>query len=255
MAEVTKKARAVLVDGEAFSRSRVDIIIPFHGKYEKVLRLVKSILFATKSNPYQICLVDDCSPNVKFLQEMASLPQVFTTRTPSQLGFGGALEYGFKQTKQPWVLFLHSDCLIEQANWMLNLGRCLLSHKDENVKMVCSRSNNPGVDFIKVEKSEDVEDYVLSEETLPLYCVMCHRELFSHIGGFVKNYPYGWYEDEELSFRMRAHGFKQAVCGNSWVRHEGGATINDLMILNPKAAKIMESNREKCIADMKLVKC
>jgi len=249
-----------------FSRSRVNIIIPFHGQYGKVSKLVNSILMGVKSNPYQICLVDDCSPNnfiddfkgSQFAKNIGSgrfsyKPQIVAYRTPEQLGFAGALKYGFDKTEEPWVMFMHSDCVIENTSWMVEMGKSLLDFKEKGVRMVSARSNNPGPgahETLRGKKTDEVDDFVLESGVLPLYCAMAHRDLFGHIGGFLKPYPFGWYEDEELSFRMRKHGFKQGVCGKSWVHHEGGATIEQLWKDQPETKEIMESNRDKCIADM-----
>jgi len=105
---IIKKSKPMIYGG--FNRSPVTIIIPFHGCYEKVSQLVKSILFATRSNPYEICLVDDCSQNRNFIDEMSNVPQVVAIRSDKHVGFGGALRIGFDRTRQPWVVFLHSDC-------------------------------------------------------------------------------------------------------------------------------------------------
>lgn len=77
---------------------------------------------------------------------------------------------------------------------------------------------------------------------------MCHRQLFDNIKGFVKSYPYGSYEDEELYYRMKKFGYKQAVSGNSWVFHHGGSTFNDL---KNEQLKVVEQNRQKCIEDIR----
>ena len=82
---------------------------------------------------------------------------------------------------------------------------------------------------------------------------MCPRELFDHIGGFIKEYPLAWYEDEELAFRMKHFGYKQGICGRSWVQHDGGATINALWKEDPSTKEIMEKNRSRCLEDMKLL--
>jgi GT2 family glycosyltransferase len=243
---------------EPFSRSPVDIIIPFHGLYGKVTKLVESILFATKSNPYQICLVDDCSPNEKYVEQLQKAPQILTLRTPEQLGFGGALQYGFERTQQPWVVFLHSDCVVDDPGWLIEMGKSLMRWRNEGkpVKMVAARTNNPvgGPQCLKSPTRATGKDEILEEGHLPLYCVMCHRDLFPNIGGFVKNYPYAWYEDEELAARMRKRGFLQGVCGRSWVKHHGGLTIEELWRKNPKAKEIMEANRDRCLLDMQLLR-
>jgi GT2 family glycosyltransferase len=214
--------------------------------------------------------VDDHSPNKFFVEEFLAdsplvkdtgsmgfqhKPQLVLHRTPEQLGFAGALQYGFERSEEPWVVFMHSDCVIEDKNWLIEMGQSLLNLKEQNVRMVSAKTNNPGEDAykeLKSSKGEYGKDIVLTDGCLPLYCAMSHRELFNRIGGFVKPYPFGWYEDEELAHRMRKHGFKQAVCGRSWVRHEGGVTIDQLWKDRPETRKIMaEDNRERCIVDIK----
>ena len=213
--------------------------------------------------------MDDCSPNKSFAKELLAethlardtgggrrryKPQLIMHRTPEHLGFGGALAYGFEKCDEPWVVFMHSDCVVEDHNWLIEMGQSLLRLKKENVRMVSAKTNNPGDGVypgLKASRGEYGKDIVLEEGALPLYCSMCHRDLFNHIGGFIKPYPFGWYEDEELAYRMRKYGFKQAVCGRSWVRHEGAATIGQLWKDQPETQKIMaEENRERCIADM-----
>lgn len=265
--ENTKAAKPIV--SVPFSKSKVDIIIPFHGQYEKVSSLVQSILISVKSNPYQITLVDDHSENETFHKELAdqfkkTTPegyrcQVVCIRNKKQLGFGGSLRVGYENTNLPWVLFLHSDCLVEDPNFMIEMGQSLLDWKEQNVpvKFVSARSNNPG-DLLKAKaKSHEKENknVVLEEnETLPLFCAMCHRELFERIGGFIKEYPYAWYEDEELAHRMRKYGYKQGVSTKSWIYHEGGSTIKYLWDKNKKAKEIMDNNRELCLSDIKSIK-
>lgn len=247
-----------------FSRSAVDIIVPFHSQYEKVSSLVRSVLLSVKSNPYQITLVDDCSGNVEFGKEINKefikstpkgvKPQVRCLRSDSHLGFGGALKLGFDSTSSPWVMFMHSDCLVENPNFMINMGKSLLNWRREGVpvKMVSAMADNPGeCREAKWTQGSEHKDVVLNETAMPMFCCLCSRDLFSFIGGFVKQYPLAWYEEEELAHRMRAHGLLQGVCGSAWVKHHGGSTIKYLWASKPESREIMEANREKCLADMR----
>lgn len=261
--ETHRKARPLEV--KPFSNSRVDIIIPFHSQYERVSQLLKSILISVKSNPYQITLVDDCSENKTFGEEIKRefaketpngyRPQVQYIRSDKQLGFAGALKMGFDATDQPWVLFMHSDCLVEDPNFMIDMGQSLLRWKQEGVpvKIVSARSNNAGglgvAEAGRMEKGE--KDIVLEKETLPLFCAMCNRDLFRNIGGFLKAYPLAWYEDEELAHRMRRHGLLQGVSTRAWVKHHGGATVKYLWETRPETKATMEGNRELCLADIR----
>ena len=239
-----------------FQRAKVSIIVPFHGQYEKVTKLLKSIVIATNSNPYEICLVDDASPNKQFIKKVEGTPQIKVIRSEKQLGYGGALKLGYDNTKQPWVVFLNSDCCVTTPNWLINLGKTLIELKDQNVKMVSSRMDNQGAYTSKLHSESNIisKHSILNENDgpLPLISVMCHRDLFNHIGGFVKNYPLG-YEEEELSARMRIFGYKQAISGTSWIHHDGSATLKQLHEENPeKFNKNMEISREMCIKDMQL---
>lgn len=265
-----------------FSRSRVNIIIPFHGEFEKVTRCLESILMVTRSNPYQICLVDDASEDAKFFDEMMNAwfakvperykyagvePQVIGVRSEKHLGFGGAVNLGLQKTKQPWVLIMHSDVVVSNPQWLIELGRMIVEYKDASIKMVSARTDNPGdgCPDLKANKDEFGKDLVLSgSEWLPLYCALCHRDLFKHIGP-IKEYPYVGSEDRELAARMNKFGFKQGICGKSWVHHEGGGTINNLLddiykenrqFGQPirKVRNVVEENKTRCESDLKLLK-
>lgn len=263
MNEKIQKTRPIQLT--PFSRSQVDILIPFHAQYEKVSELVRSIVISVKSNPYRVTLIDDCSENINFGQEIQRQfvritpegfkPQVQYVRSEKRLGFGGALKLGFESTELPWTLFMHSDCLVEDPNFMLHMGQSLLNWKRQGVpvKMVSARSNNPGdCELAKASASEkEGNDIILEKGTLPLFCAMCHRDLFKYIGGFIKSYPYAWYEDEELSFRMRKKGLLQGISSKAWIKHHGGSTIKYVWENDKESKKVMDSNYNLCVSDMK----
>lgn len=235
-------------------QTKIDIIIPYHGQYDKLWDLLKSILQSTK-HPYQICLVDDASPSDEFSNRMKNLPNTNVIRSNQHLGFGGALKLGFEATSNPLVCFLNSDCLVKHTNWLIELAKSLVNLKEKNVRLVSARTNNPGFDAdprLKATEIDagDIPDIILqNDEYLPLYCAMCHRELFNRIGGFIKAYPIGWYEDQELAKRMARHGFKQAICTKSWVYHEGEATIKELW-KNTKYREISQNNYNLYLKDI-----
>lgn len=237
----------------AFSQFTVDIIIPFHGQYHHVRNLIESILRRTATNKYKIYLVDNGSPNKSFLDDMRETPYVECIRFDENLGFGAALEAGFKAGSNPYVCLMNSDCTIEHPNWLLAMGESLLAMRPLGVKLVTARTDNPGIDSpaLKSSKYDKGEDKVL-DTAAPLYCCLCHRELFRRIGGFIKHYPLGGFEDEELFWRMKSYGFKQGVSGKSWVHHEGRATVDALIQTSPDLEQVMfEDNRSRCIDDLR----
>ncbi len=140
-------------------------------------------------------------------------------------------------------MFMHSDCVVEDPQWMIEMGRSLLALRDKNVKMVGAKNHT---------KSSTLEnrlnDIILHDDFLPLFCVLCHRELFSHIGGFIGDYP--GFEDEELAHRMQYYGYKQAICGNSYINHKGGVTYNSLIKENPHLQQTIDASRDRVITDL-----
>lgn len=179
-----------------------------------------------------------------------------TVRHDEQKGFGAACKTGFDLGESPYVCFLNSDCIIEDSGWLRNLGESLLKLKSQEVRMIAPMTNNPvhgdpaqkGEKFVRSE-----EDVIIADDSfLSLPCFMCHRQLFSKVGGFLKQYTYAGYEDEEFAHRLKFYKYKQAVCRSSFVYHKGEATIRDTMRRHPNEyRKALETNREKCIEDIK----
>ena len=251
----TKVFQAHPISGLRFN-ARVDFVIPFYGQYEKVTKAVESIFRCVLDVPYHVCLVDDASPNQDFGQQLSKINSITYIRNDKQKGFGYSMQRGFMATVNPYIVFMNSDCEISDMNWVSTLGLSLLELKDQNVRMIVPRTNNPvnGDSRQLGEKGELIDDVILEEGFLSMYCFMCHRELFDRMGGFIKPYPYGFYEDEEFAFRMGACNFKQAISGKTWIYHHGESTIDELWRTDPSTREEMEDNRERCKKDMQEIK-
>jgi GT2 family glycosyltransferase len=175
-------------------------------------------------------------------------------RHEEQKGYGAACKTGFEMGSNPYVCFMDSDCLVEDVNWLKNMGESLLKLKSDGVRVIAPMTNNPvnGDPAQKGEKYLREDDVIINEDSfLSLPCFMCHRELFSRIGGFLKEYKYGGYEDEEFAHRLKYHKFKQAVCRSSYVYHKGESTIKEMMRKRNDFKDSIKKNREMCVEDMK----
>lgn len=231
-------------------KRKVDIIIPFHGNYKVLLELVRSI-YRYVGYPYKITLVDDGSPSTTFHQSFEKLPAMQYLRHEERMGFGASLHTGFKNTDNPLVLFLNSDCLVKSASWLDELVISLYKLANKNVRLVTSSMNNTcglGPKSMKVRQGEVCEDHI-SDVAVPLISALAPRSLFEKIG-FIKSYPNPGYEDTELFHRMDKVGFKQAVSGRSWIYHEGAVTLKSLYT-NEQYAKLLDENYELCMNDLK----
>lgn len=235
------------------ARPAVDILLPYHGQYESVSRCIGSIFSCTPNQDYQIILIDDASPNTSYFRNLTTnRKKVKGVQLEEQVGFGGALAAGFEISKNPLILILHSDVWVDNINWLANLQRGLGRLKNEGIKLVCAKSNDPGTSISYDKKMFQAAESsnTIVETACPLLCALCHRDLFTRIGGFIKKYPFAWYEDEELFWRMKYYGYKQAIIGNSFVHHDGGLTVTEVLKSNPKARRTMENNHSLCLDDI-----
>lgn len=231
--------------GEEWRNMGIDIIIPYHKQY----KIVEDAYRAVTTTPvkFGLTLVDDHSPNAAFGESFRKRG-LNVVRNPQHSGFGASLRAGFEQTSAPFVCFMHSDVLIRDPRWLLELQRSLMRNDDRTI--VVPKSDNPGdSQQLKGKIRQYGKDEVFGEMTCPLYCFLGLRTTFERIG-LPQPYPYGMYEDDEYSHRLRKHKYKIIVSGRSWVSHIGGATLNSIY-KDPKIAAEMMANRERCIHDMK----
>lgn len=229
--------------------SEIEIIIPFHDECGKVANLINEIFKLVQTNRYQITLVDDCSTNKHFLNEIFTkkIDGISCLRTEKQMGFAGAVNYALKYAKNPWipwVCVMQSDVEPKNFSWLSKLGSCMQKLKSKNVKMVSPVTNNSifnkGVCQVKHEQ-DFKDDVILDRGFLPMYTFLCHRDLFKKIG-LLYEFPLMGCEAEEFALRMKKNGYLQAVCGSSFVHHDGKSTYKNI-IKNNNCQEILRNNR------------
>lgn len=204
----------------------VDIIIPFHGNYNGVIKLIEGVMSSVTTVRYHITLVDDCSPNEGFSKQISSksVRGLSCRRLDKKSGFAAAVNFAIRNPVHAWiphVCIMHSDVLPADAMWLGNLGSTLRRMRSSNVKMVGARSSNFGSEMshLNTEKNSKVEDRILeASDFLPLFCSMAHRQLFSSAGYLDENLT-GAELCRDFAVRMKSKGFHQAVAASCWVAH------------------------------------
>lgn len=233
-----------------------NIYIPYHGQYTALRECIGSIFLQTRHIPFRITVIDDGSSNKEFFSTISQMDsQIDGIRLEQQKGFGAALNEAIKSTEEPWLVFLNSDCVIREMDWLSELYRSLENNMKDKVGLVSATMNNGGSCSIieRTRTTERKESFILAQEPMPLICSIAPRKLFDRIGLF-KEYPYGYFEDEEFYWRMKKKGYKQGYCEKSWIEHKGGLTTQSLWASNPHVKTIMtKENRIKCINDVKKI--
>lgn len=240
----------------------VDLIVPFHGRYDLVGELMRTLWATTRGVVYYLCLVDDGSGNADFIEQVRGRrwPSVVCVRHPERKGFGASLNSGLAATKSPWVVFLNSDVSFHDGGWLGAMGETYRATRGLGVKMVGARMDKAtnGDPRVLGSKNDAAPDVVIADDPpgvvardayLPFVCVLAHRKLFEELGP-VKEYPLGWYEDLEFACRMQSRGYRQAVSGAAHVNHVGGATVEAVCRADPRTRRVFESNHDRFLRDV-----
>jgi hypothetical protein len=151
-------------------------------------------------------------------------------------------------------MFLNSDCVVTDPGWMLEMGRALIDLTSQNVKMVAAKSNNPGPSAPQGMKQEDSSRVRTScwRRNFFRFTVRCATETCSHTSAASsRSTRMAATRTRNCRYRMRFYGYKQAVCGNTWIFHEGEATFKALIEKNPEVLEVLEKNRQTCVDDVR----
>lgn len=249
--EINKtKISKPLKQGTVNFKDTIDIIIPYYHEVGHLSKCVESIIRFCKNIDYKIFLINDGSESesVKFFFKPYE-KIVSVIDHPQNKGFAAAINTGIKNSINRKKVIVHSDCVVDNIGWLNNLYNSFLNLQKNGVGLVASKAINNGTKFEELSDFESKQDLILERPYLPFYSIMFDINLIKTCG-FLKEYPYFGYEDEEFCFRIKKNGFKLGVSGESYVKHQGSKTITSFLAKNPKLNKIIENNKDLCKKDI-----
>jgi len=217
------------------------VIVNHNGK--KLLEKTLPSILKTNTNDFnlEICVVDNNSSDdsVTFLEEQ--YPAIKIIKSNTNLGYGRAHNLALeKYPDYDNYVFMNNDIAV-QPNWLENLlevvrnkqnvgavgPKILLSEKKEN-KENSYVINSAGMDIDKhhmaydrYQGEENTEKYNVVE-TVDGICgavMLVPKEVLKKVRGFNPN-MFLYYEDVDLSLRIRDEGYNIYYCGNSVVYHD-----------------------------------
>ena len=211
------------------------IITNWNGKdllRECLPSILKAVDFDSKRS-YEIMVVDDCSSDdsLKILEE--EFPYVTRLKTPFNMGFQRANNYGIEQVRSRLVMPMNNDIKLDEDALF-----CLSKHFDkENVFSVSGKffgfdgktflyGNRGGYfkngHFYLYEKAPDDNSQTL------FACggaFMVDRKRYLELGGFDNLYHPLYYEEIDLSYRALKRGWKVHYEPKSIAYHKVQSTI------------------------------
>lgn len=219
-----------------FEELLVSIIVPAYNQANYTFACIQSIIAHTSAIPYEIIVMDDKSPQEDAKNIDYFIKNIVFISNEENLGFLRNCNKGASFAKGKYVLFLNNDTNV-QPGWLDALVELIES--DDKIGMVGSRLIYPdgrqqeaggiiwndasGWNFGRLDDPNKPEyNYVKEVDYISGAAIMLSKYLWDEIGGFDERFIPAYYEDSDLAFEVRKHGYKVMYQPKSIVVHYEG---------------------------------
>jgi len=204
-----------------FEKPLVSIIIPVFNQWEMTRSCLVSILENSGDVPYEVIVADDASSDeTRHLSLYASNIKVIVNKT--NLGFLMNCNNAAHQSTGNYLVFLNNDTIV-QPDWLKPLVD--LMERCDNVGLAGSKLLYPdgrlqeaggiiwqdgtGCNYGRSDFPGLPEyNYLREVDYVSGASIIVRKSLWRDIGGFDKRFTPAYYEDTDLAFEIRQHGYK-----------------------------------------------
>ena len=234
----------------------VTIVIPVYNQFDYTYHCLESILKHSGDVSYEVLLADDCSTDLT--REMGkAISGIRIVRNQENLRFLLNCNNAAAQARGRYILFLNNDTQV-QADWLRPLVE--LMEGDPTVGLTGSKlvysdghlqeaggifwNDASAWNYGHMQNPEDPEyNYVKEVDYISGAAIMVRRSLWEEIGGFDPRYAPAYYEDPDLAFEVRRHGYRVVYQPLSVVVHFEGISNGTDVSAGQKAYQAV--NQEK----------
>jgi GT2 family glycosyltransferase/tetratricopeptide (TPR) repeat protein len=200
---------------------------------------LESVLRHTRV-PYELVLVDNASTDdtPSLLREMSGRPgpeRIVILSNTHNVGFPAACNQGAARATGRYNLFLNNEAVVT-AGWLEGL---VDQAQEDSVGLVAAVSNYAappqrvdidyrgieGIDAFAAARRRSFRGQVLEATRLNGFCLLAPQEVFDKVGGFDKRFGRGFFDDDDLSLRVRRAGYRLLVAQEVFIHHFGGGTF------------------------------
>lgn len=221
---------------DPLTAGRCDVVIPVKNFIDWLDRCLSCLIPAADPDLVgSIILVEDsCSEETKsFLSELAQRDsRIVVVSNDSSPGFAGSCNVGFRNSQAAHVLFLNSDCLLNEdtiekmlkafsARPTVGLA-CVVANNAANVSIPIMEGHS----FVSMNNLlEDESSHYPDVCTTVGHCLMVSRECYQVVGGMDESWGLGYGEESDFHLRARAQGYLGVLVTDAYVYHFGGGTF------------------------------
>lgn len=215
----------------------VSVIIPAYGRVLDTLRCLYAVAWRSGNVPLEVILADD-RPTAPIAPLLAWVSNLRTYVNPVNMGFLRNCNSAARFARGRHVVFLNNDTVVHE-DWLAPLVR--LAEDDPSVGMVgCKLLNADG--SVQEAGGMLLDDgwgrpygagqdpalpefnYVREVDVVIGAAFLVRREAFEAVGSFDDRYAPAYYEEFDLAFALRDHGFRVMYQPASVVTHLDGST-------------------------------
>lgn len=229
---------------------RVSIIIPVFNQAHYTAKCLESI-FKNTPDGYEVIIVDNGSTDETPQLLSSYAGKIRVLRNATNQGFAKACNYGAKESRAPYLLFLNNDTEV-LPGWLQPL--LIMAGKDDigavGSKLIFPDNTIQHAGVLIIEQKEKTtilpRHVFLNEDAsnpivnIPMYfqavtaaCMLVKKNDFEDVNGFDEEYWNGS-EDVDFCFKLQKIGKKIAFEPQSTVIHHEGKSGKERKIAIPK---------------------
>ncbi|WP_067100832.1 glycosyltransferase [Marinomonas atlantica] len=224
----------------------IDVIVPVYRGLQDVIDCLDSIKASHNQQPYELILIDDCSPEPEvsaLLRERAALGDYTLLVNEENLGFVATVNRGMQLHPERDVLLLNSDTLVVN-DWVDRITKA--AYADERIGTVTPFSNNATIcsypDFCQdndlasntpLSLLDKIVAHTNAGKAVDVpsgvgFCMYIRRACLDDLGYFdVETFGKGYGEENDFCQRAIKAGWKNRFAMDTFVQHTGNVSFGD----------------------------
>ena len=217
----------------------IDIVVPVYRGYDDTLACLHSVLVAPVKTPFELIVVDDCSPERELssvLQRLSQMNLITLLTNDRNLGFVVSVNRGMRMHSDRDVLMLNSDTEV-YGDWLDRLSAqarrldVATVTPFSNNATICSypqfNCDNPAPLEIEYAALDQLASQKNAGEFLDVvtgvgFCMLVTRKALDDVGYLDEEvFGRGYGEENDFCIRAQKQGFRNIMALDVFVRHTG----------------------------------